>query len=40
MAEMKFTEPRHMKYDNYKLMINEYENICVGVYWNDISVPA
>jgi hypothetical protein len=29
-----------MKYDNYKLMINEYENICVGVYWNDISVPA
>lgn len=37
---MKFMEPRHMQYDNCKLMIYELENICVGDYWNDISVRA
>jgi hypothetical protein len=40
MAKMNFREPRHIKYDNCKLMINELENICVAVYWNDISIPA
>jgi len=40
MAKMKFMELRHMQYDNYKLMIYELRNICVGVYWNDISVRA
>jgi hypothetical protein len=31
MAKMKFMEPRHMQYDNCKLIIFELENICVGI---------
>jgi hypothetical protein len=38
MAKVKFMEPRHMQCDNCKLMICGLENICVGVYWNDIIV--